>query len=261
MLTGVGLAPSTITFLILGVAVVLFIWNRIPVEIVAIFTALSLWATGVLTINQALAGFGDPIVPFLATLFVVSEALDATGVTTWAGQQLIKRVGDSQTRLVVLTMLLSAGLSGAHRAERRRGRPGPDDGAAYRSARPLALVAAHPMAFGAHAGSLLLLTGTPINVIVSEAAADAGEGAFGFFEFALVGVPLVLGTIAIVVLFGWRLLPERTAKSIPPNLGDYARTMLKHYRLPRGLVRLRVEQGSPLVGTARAQRWTWAFIR
>jgi di/tricarboxylate transporter len=109
-----------------------------------------------------------------------------------------------------------------------------------------------PMAFGAHAGSLLLLTGTPINVIVSEAAAEAGVGAFGFFEYALVGVPLVVGTIVIVVLFGPRLLPERTPNSIPPNLSDYARTMLKHYSLPEGQVRLRVERGSPLVGMDRA---------
>ena len=47
-----------------------------------------------------------------------------------------------------------------------------------------------PLAFGAHAGSLLALTGTPVNVIVSDAADDAGAGGFGFFEFALVGVPL-----------------------------------------------------------------------
>ena len=61
-----------------------------------------------------------------------------------------------------------------------------------------------PLAFGAHAGSLLVLTGTPVNVIVSDAADDAGVGEFGFFEFALVGIPLVVGTIAIVVLFGER---------------------------------------------------------
>ena len=46
-----------------------------------------------------------------------------------------------------------------------------------------------PLAFGAHAGSLLALTGTPVNVIVSDAAGDAGVGRFGFFEFALVGRP------------------------------------------------------------------------
>jgi di/tricarboxylate transporter len=110
-----------------------------------------------------------------------------------------------------------------------------------------------PMAFGAHAGSLLVLTGTPINVIVSEAAADAGLGGFGFFEFTLVGVPLLLGCIAVVAVLGARLLPHRTAKSIPPNLSDYAWTMVKQYRLPDGLVRLRVENGSPLVGTARSE--------
>ena len=55
-----------------------------------------------------------------------------------------------------------------------------------------------PLAFAGSAGGLLLLTGSPVNVVISEAAADAGVGAFGFAEFALVGVPLVVGTIAIV---------------------------------------------------------------
>ena len=48
---------------------------------------------------------------FIASLFVVSEALDATGVTAWAGQQLIARAGESRTRLVVLMMLLVAVLT------------------------------------------------------------------------------------------------------------------------------------------------------
>ena len=52
------------------------------------------------------------------------------------------------------------------------------------------------------------LTGTPVNVLVSEAGADAGVGSFGFFEFGLVGVPLLAGTMAIIVLFGEQLLPE-----------------------------------------------------
>ena len=65
--------------------VVLFIWNRVPVELVAIGAALTLYATGVLELEAVLAGFGDPAVIFIATLFVVSEGLDGTGVTTWRG--------------------------------------------------------------------------------------------------------------------------------------------------------------------------------
>ena len=61
-----------------------------PVAIVAIGVALSLWATGVLTLEQSLAGFGDPTVLFIASLFVVSEALDSAGITGWTGQELVR---------------------------------------------------------------------------------------------------------------------------------------------------------------------------
>jgi len=252
MVPSFGLSPATTCYVILAVVLVLFIWNRLPIGIVALGAALALYATGVLNLNQALAGFGDPVVIFIASLFVVSEALDGTGVTTWAGQQLITRVGDSHTRLIVFTMLLAAAVSAVIT---------PNGSVA--ALMPMAVLIAlrlgqspsgllMPLAFGAHAGSLLMLTGTAINVIVSDAAVSAGEAPFGFFEYALTGIPLLLGTIVIVVLFGQRLLPRRTPKSMPPNLSDYARTMMKHYLLPSGPVRLRVERGSPLVGTARA---------
>src|SRR5215510_1727972 len=105
------MSDVTITFVVLAAVVVVFVWDRFPVAIVAVGVALSLWATGVLTLDQALAGFGDPTVLFIASLFVVSEALDATGVTAWAGQQLIAQVGESRTRLLTLMMLLVAALT------------------------------------------------------------------------------------------------------------------------------------------------------
>ena len=96
----------TLTFLIVAAIVVLFVWDRLPVVVVAMATALALWATGVLSLNQAFAGFGDPAVLFIASLFVVSAGLEATGVTAWIGQFLIDRAGESRVRLLVLTMLL-----------------------------------------------------------------------------------------------------------------------------------------------------------
>jgi di/tricarboxylate transporter len=69
---------------------------------------LRLWATRVLTLNQAFAGFGDPTVIFIATLFVVSDALDSTGVTAWAGQQVISRGGEKRPKLLILICLLVA---------------------------------------------------------------------------------------------------------------------------------------------------------
>jgi di/tricarboxylate transporter len=223
------MSDMAISFSVLGALVVLFVWNRFPVEIVAIGAALTLYATGVLTLDQAISGFGDASVVFIATLFVISEGLDATGVTTWAGQQMISRVGDDRGRLIVVMMLLCAGLTALISVN-----------GAVAALLPMVVVMAVrlgrspsqlllPLAFAAHAGSMLALTGTPVNVIVSEAAEDAGLGQFGYFEFALVGVPLLAGTIAIVVLFGHRLLPTRTPQSIPADLSEHPRTLLQQY--------------------------------
>jgi di/tricarboxylate transporter len=89
------MSHATISFIVLGAAVVLFVLNRLPPEIVAVGAAVALYAAGVISSGQVLSGFGDPAVTFIASLFVVSEGLDATGVTTWAGQKLIAGAGSS----------------------------------------------------------------------------------------------------------------------------------------------------------------------
>ncbi|SPD85296.1 exported protein of unknown function [Micropruina glycogenica] len=71
-------------------------------------SCLRLWATGVLTLNQAFSSFGDPTVIFIATLFVESDGLDSTGVTAWAGQQVIGRGGEKRPKLLILICLLVA---------------------------------------------------------------------------------------------------------------------------------------------------------
>lgn len=234
--------------MILGAVVVLFVSNLVPVELVAVGAALALWATGVLDVDQVLAGFGDPAVVLIASLFVVSEALDATGVTTWAGQQVLAWAGDSRTRIVVLVLGLVAGLTALISVN-----------GAVAALVPMVVVVAlrtHqapsrlllPLAFAAHAGSLLALTGTPVNVLVSEAADAAGAGTFGFFEFALVGVPLLVGTVAVVVVFGSRLLPERSPRSLAPDLSAHARTLGHQYLRDHRVFRLALLPSSPCVG-------------
>jgi di/tricarboxylate transporter len=241
-------SDAAIVYLVLAAVVALFIWNKVPVEVVAVGSALTLAAAGVLSLDQALAGFGDTTVLFIAALFVVSEGIDSTGVTAWAGQQLIDRAGASRTRLIILMMLLVALLTAVISVN-----------GAVAALLPMVVVIAlrvarapssllMPLAFGAHAGSLLALTGTPVHILVSDAAIEAGEAGFSYFEFGLVGVPVVFGAIAIVVVFGTRLLPERVADSIPPNLSDHARTLIDQYSLGEWVARLEVQDGSPLVG-------------
>ena len=88
-----------------------------------------------------------------------------------------------------------------------------------------------PVAFAGSAGGLLMLMSSPVNVIVSDAAAESGEGAFSFFSFSLVGIPLLLGTVAICLLLGRRLLPTRMPDYMPPDLGRYAEMVSSHYAI------------------------------
>jgi di/tricarboxylate transporter len=230
----------TIVLWVLVGTVALFIWNRFPVEVVAIGASLTLAATGVLDFGQAVAGFGDPTVLFIASLFVVSAAMDSTGVTAWAGEQLTAVAGGDRRRLLVATMGLAAALTAIISVN-----------GAVAALLPMAVVLAlrqrqptsqllMPLAFAAHAGSMLALTGTPVNVLVSDAASDAGVGRFGFFEFALVGIPLLAGTVVITVLLGPRLLPNRTPRMLPSDLSAHARTLCEQYLQGRAVSRLDV---------------------
>ena len=244
---------STKALLVLGAVVALFIWNRLPIGVVAIGAALALWATGLVTTQEAVAGFGDPVVVFIATLFVVSEGIDSTGVTTWAGRGLLDRAGTAHARVLVAVCGLSALLTSLITLN-----------GAIAALLPLVVLLAQrigrspsqllmPVAFAGSAGGLLMLMSSPVNVIISEASDEAGAGTFPFFSFALVGIPLLIGTVAICVVLGPRLLPARVPEHTPPDLGRHGETLEAQYDLSDGFYRLRVRSGSELIGTPRSQ--------
>lgn len=246
-----GLSPVVLIALIIIAATVLFISNKIPPVVVAMLTCLSLWATGLLSLDQTLAGFGDPAIIFIATLFVVSSALEVTGVTAWVGNRLLWNAGKkSRSRFFLVMMSLVAiltALTGIYGAV-----------AAFL---PVVVVTSVrlaqktsqfllPLVFAAHAGSMLTLTGTPVNVLISDASIDAGAEGFAFFDFALVGLPLLAGSMLIIILFGERLLPQRNGPSIPSDFSRHARTLVEQYGIGMNLHRLRVRSSSLCVGKA-----------
>src|SRR5512137_852907 len=105
------MSDLAITFSVLGAMVALFVANRIPAAPVALAGLLVLYFAGVLDTTETLAGFGDSAVIFIASLFVVSAALQASGVTAWVGKRLIAQAGESRNRLLAFTMLLAAGMT------------------------------------------------------------------------------------------------------------------------------------------------------
>ena len=184
----------------------------------------------------------------IAALFIVGEGLSRTGVTAYVGDRLIGSAKGSPIRLLVLSMLATAVLSGVI-----------SNAGTVAALMPAVVVAAWgvrsspaafliPVAFAANAGGLLTLTGTPPNIVIADALAAAGFRTFGFFEFSLIGVPLLVVTIGYMAIVGRRLLPTRKSGAAPPILDREMVELAEAYSLDGELYRLRVRRASPLRG-------------
>ncbi len=253
--------PAAWTFVILAGAIIAFLSAKVPLEVVAVAVPIALWATGVLTLPEAFAGFGDPTVLFIASLFVVAAALDATGWTTVAGRAVVARAGDRRVHILLLIGVLVSILTAFISINGAVAALVPVVGViATRAGLPVSQLMI-PLAFMGSAASLLTLTGTPVNVVVSELAAETGGRGFGYLEFALVGLPLLAVAVAVIVLLGPRLLPAHEPAPAPAPTERAEETMslvpevvrTGEIRLPRGRGRL---PGTRLVGLQPGARRT-----
>jgi di/tricarboxylate transporter len=245
-------SDAAIVSVVMAAALGMFIWNRVPAVIVAICVMLALFFAGAITAQQALAGLGDPTVILIAGLFVVAAGLEASGFTTWAGQQLIARAGGSQRRAFLLLLLLSAAFTAVISVNGTVAALLPVTiVVALRLGIPTSQLLA-PLCFAAHSATMLTLIGAPLNVLAAASAEDAGYGGIGFFEFAVAGVPMLVGSVAIMMLTQRRLLPHRNGDAMPSDFSQHARTLVEQYRIDDGLHRLRVRAESALVGRPRA---------
>jgi len=172
-----------LTFVILIVTIVIFVWDKLRVDIVALLALLALALTGILEPKQALAGFSNTTVIMIAVLFVVGGGLFKTGVADWLGSQLLRLAGKSETRLIVMLMLGTALLSGflSNTGTVAVLLPAVVAAAWRIGSVPSKLLV--PLAFAASIGGMMTLIGTPPNIVISAALEEGGYRPFGFFEY------------------------------------------------------------------------------
>ena len=241
--------------LILAVTVVLFLSNRLKPDLVALLSLLALYVTGILTLPEALAGFGDPSVVMIAGLFVVAGGILRTGLAERFGILLGRIAGAGRARATAVVMigpgLLSAFVSTTGTVALML----PVTASLARNAGISPSLLLIPLAIGALFGGLLTLIATPPNIIVSNQLSAAGFEPFRFFDFTPIGLVLLgLGTL-VLMAFGGRLLRPRAPVDRPVGASDVlsvaGRELVSGYSLEPG-ARLRVMPGSPLAGTSVA---------
>ncbi len=215
------MSQPVIVFVILGLTLAAFVWNRIRYDVVALLSLLAAVLTGVVPADSAFLGFGHPAVTTVAAVLVLSRAFQHAGLVDVLARQVARVRGGTAVLTAVLTAAVAL-LSGfmnnvgalalllpvALRLARERGIP---------ASRLLM-----PLAFGSLLGGLTTLIGTPANIIISSFRAEHSGAGFAMFSFLPVGGGVALAGLVFLVLVGWRLLPGRRGRRAPEELFETA---------------------------------------
>ena len=243
-----------LVYAILAGTVLLFVWEKLRLDVVALLALLALTLSGTLSAPEALAGFADPVVIMIAALFVVGDGLFRTGVAQAMGKLPGKWAGDSEVRLLVIIMALVAVLSGFMSSTGTVAVMLPVVmGLAWaRDIPPSKLLI--PLSVASLIGGMLTLIGTAPNIVVSNHLEAMGRDPFGFFSFTPIGIAVVVVGIAFMGLVGRRFLPDRPSPGAPRKGADdlTMEEMAGSWELQPRLFRLRIPADSPVAGRTLA---------
>lgn len=242
----------TPTLLILVVSAILFVSGRIRSDLVAVCAALALVLTGVLTPEEALAGFSNPIVIMMIGLFVVGGGIFSTGLAKMMGTGMLGLAGQSQTKLFVLLMLTTAFVGAFVSNTGTVALMLPIVVSMARSAGIAPARLLMPLAFAGSMGGMLTLIGTPPNLIVRDALVGAGYEPLSFFSFTPIGlICIAVGIIVLLPLSRW-CLKGREGKQTTRS-GKSLSQLAEEYKVGRGLMQATVDAASPMIGKTLRQ--------
>lgn len=227
----------------------LFILNRPRMDVVALLAMIALPLSGVLSVQESLAGFSDPSVVLIAALFVIGNGLVRTGVAYRLGAWLTRTAGSSETRLLVLLMLAVAGLGSVMSSTGVVAIfiPVVLSIAARMQLSPRRLMM--PLAFAGLMSGMLTLVATPPNMVVHSELRRAGLDGFAFFDFAPIGLSILALGIGYMLL-ARRWLGDAPSVQEATEPRDTLAGLAERYRLPERERRLRILPGSMLANQA-----------
>ena len=226
------------TLLLLVLAIVLFATEKLPVDVIGIILVIALVLTQVLTVQEAVAGFGNDVVITIGGLFLLVGGLIRTGIVDLIGRRLHRIAGDNVfvlTALIMTTAAVSASVL-KNTTTTAMFLPVIIGLAAKAKIAPSKLLM--PLAFGAILGGSCTLIGTSTNLAVSGQIVRYGQEPFSMFELTTVGVITFAVGMVYMLFVGRLMLPNRGGEE----------SLTEQYHMREYVSELLVLPDSPLVG-------------
>ena len=203
--------PAITTLCVLAVAAFLFVTELIPLAVTAMPACTALGSLGVLPSKQEYAGLSNSSVVLFGGMFVIGAAMFKTGLAEAVGLWVVNKAGTGEVKLMGAVMLVTIILSSVSSNTGTVACLMPVIIGIANAANIPASKELMPLAIAANVGGTITMIGTPPNVIVTGALSAAGLPSFGFFEFALIGVPLSIVVLIYMLTIGRKTIPIKNA--------------------------------------------------
>ena len=215
--------PAITTLCVLAVAAFLFVTELIPLAVTAMAACTALGILGVLPSKQVYAGLSNSTVVLFGGMFVIGAAMFKTGLAEAIGLAVVRKAGTKEVPLMGAIMLVTIILSSVSSNTGTVACLMPVVIGIAQAANIPASKELMPLAVAANVGGTITMIGTPPNVIVTGALSAAGLPSFGFFEFALIGVPLSVIVLAYMLTIGRKTIPIKSAGAMDADAVEAAK--------------------------------------
>ncbi len=225
-------------FILLIVAVFLFVTDYVTFDVAAIIIMASLMLSGILSPREGLSGFSNPATVTVAAMFILSEGVRRTGILSSAGDFFSDKM-QSNFKVWFFALLLFIAVISAFI----------NNTAAVAIFIPVIMGIASkvgvspskmlmPLSFAGMIGGVTTLIGTSTNILVSSIAVERGLDAISMFELTPMGLIFVVAGFLFLFTFGIRMIPDRRKEA---ELTD-------QFDMQSYLTDISINPGSDLIG-------------
>nr|WP_314559122.1 SLC13 family permease [uncultured Capnocytophaga sp.] len=232
-----------ITLIILLISSLFFMSGKVRSDLVAMCALVFLVLFGILSPEEALSGFSDKVVVMMIGLFVVGGAIFQTGLAKMMSSKILRLAGDSEVKLLVLVMLVTAfiGAFVSNTGTVALMMPIVVSMAMSGSINSSRLLM--PMAFASSMGGMMTLIGTPPNLIIDGELVKNGYDKLTFFSFTPVGlVCLLVGMFVLIPITKIFLTKKGEGKTDKNKGGKSLNDLVGEYQLSKNLYRVLVDE-------------------